>query len=100
MLNDVQSDIASEKPGVLDTLREGVSRLAGWGTPHSGRLIPVWQLVGPTVALRLSHYFISSIANYTVTSTVRSEQQERRVSFCYHLRQVLKISVGHRNIAF
>ncbi|XP_025078111.1 LOW QUALITY PROTEIN: solute carrier family 25 member 46-like [Pomacea canaliculata] len=78
LIETVQSDIASEKPGVLDTLREGVSRLAGWGTPHSGRLIPVWQLVGPTVALRLSHYFISSIANYTVTSTVRSEQQERR----------------------
>ncbi|KAL8585086.1 hypothetical protein ACOMHN_013102 [Nucella lapillus] len=78
LIETVQSDIASEKPGVLDTVREGVSRVAGWGTPQSGRLMPVWQLVGPTVALRLSHYLIASIANYTVISTKRSEQQERR----------------------
>ncbi|KAK7115532.1 mitochondrial outer membrane protein SLC25A46-like [Littorina saxatilis] len=78
LIETVQSDIASEKPGVLDTLREGVSRVAGWGAPQSGRLIPVWQLVGPTVGLRLSHYFISAIANYTVISSKRSEQQERR----------------------
>ena len=75
----LQSDIASEKPGVLDTVREGVARVAGWGAPHSVRLIPVWQLVGPTVGLRLSHYLISAIANYTVISAKRSEQQERRV---------------------
>ncbi|XP_076443493.1 mitochondrial outer membrane protein SLC25A46-like [Babylonia areolata] len=78
LIETVQSDIASEKPGIVDVVREGVSRVAGWGAPHSGRLIPVWQLVGPTVALRLSHYLISAIANYTVISTKRSELQERR----------------------
>lgn len=78
LIETVQSDIASEKPGVFDTVREGVSRLAGWGAPHTARLLPIWQLVGPTVGLRMSHYLISAIANYTVTSTVRSEQQERR----------------------
>lgn len=57
----VQSDIASEKPGVLDCLKEGVCRLFKWGTPHSSRLLPIWQLLGPTAVYGVSFHILSSL---------------------------------------
>jgi len=32
----VQSDIASEKPGIFDVFREGVCRLVSWSAPRNG----------------------------------------------------------------
>ncbi|GBN93658.1 Solute carrier family 25 member 46 [Araneus ventricosus] len=61
LVETVQSDIASEKPGVLDCLKEGVCRLLKIGTPRSTRLLPMWQLVGPTAVFGLSTYVLSSL---------------------------------------
>ncbi|KAG8190430.1 hypothetical protein JTE90_009267 [Oedothorax gibbosus] len=57
----VQSDIASEKPGVLDCLKEGVCRLFKLGTPRSSRLLPMWQLFGPSALVGVSTYVLSSL---------------------------------------
>ncbi|CAG5132864.1 unnamed protein product [Candidula unifasciata] len=78
LVETVQSEIASERPGVLDVLFEGVARIGMWGTPHAARQIPVWQLALPTVIFRLSHYIVNSIAQFTVTSAMHLEQQEMR----------------------
>lgn len=56
LVETVQSDIASEKPGFLDVFREGAVRLLHWGRGHRGRLLPIWALVLPTVAYGLSRY--------------------------------------------
>ena len=57
LVESVQSDIASEKPGMLDFLKEGLLRLG----PQSGRTLPMWQLVFPSVIHSTSHYIISII---------------------------------------
>ncbi|XP_035213332.1 solute carrier family 25 member 46-like [Stegodyphus dumicola] len=61
LVETVQSDIASEKPGVLDCIKEGFCRLFRVGTPHSTRLLPMWQLVGPTALYGVSFYVLSSL---------------------------------------
>ncbi|XP_076261773.1 mitochondrial outer membrane protein SLC25A46-like [Rhynchophorus ferrugineus] len=55
----VQSEIASEKPGILDVFREGFIRLLNWGAPAKGRMLPIWALIVPTVALGITRYLFS-----------------------------------------
>lgn len=76
LVETVQSDIASERPGVFDILVEGAARVTAWGVPQTSRQIAVWHLALPTVVFRLSHYIINSIAQFTVTSAMHLEQQE------------------------
>lgn len=57
----VQCDMASEKPGILDCLREGLWRLVRWGGPTRGRLLPIWKLIGPTVVHGVLHYAVSYV---------------------------------------
>lgn len=72
-----QSDIASEKPGVLDCLKEGVCRLFKWGTPHSTRLLPIWQLIIPTALYGVSVYIISSLVQSVVRWFISIKQQRQ-----------------------
>lgn len=55
----VQSEIASERPGILDVFREGFIRLLNWGAPAKGRMLPIWALIVPTVALGITRYLFS-----------------------------------------
>ncbi|CAN8005303.1 unnamed protein product [Ixodes hexagonus] len=75
----VQCDVASEKPGVLDCLREGVGRLWRWGSPHRGRMLPFWKLLGPTVAHGVLHHLLSSLVQAAAAWLLetRSRQQRR-----------------------
>jgi len=61
LVETVQSDIASEKPGVLDVFRDGVVRLLSWSDPRCGRMLPVWVLIPPQVIHSIMHYVISTI---------------------------------------
>lgn len=56
LVETVQSDIASDKPALFDVFREGFVRLLEWGTPSRGRMLPIWAIVMPTVALGLTKY--------------------------------------------
>lgn len=56
LVETVQSDIASEKPGILDVFREGSLRLLYWKLPQKGRMLPIWVLIGPTLAIGLTKY--------------------------------------------
>lgn len=56
LVESVQSDIASEKPGLFDVFREGSLRLLYWKYPQKGRMLPVWALIGPTVSVGITKY--------------------------------------------
>ncbi|XP_018326051.1 solute carrier family 25 member 46 [Agrilus planipennis] len=56
LVETVQSEIASEKPGFFDVFREGVLRMFTWGSGFKGRMLPIWILILPTVILTVSRY--------------------------------------------
>lgn len=55
LVETVQSDIASEKPGVFDVFREGACRVLSWSTQR-GRMLPMWALLAPAISMGLSKY--------------------------------------------
>jgi len=72
VVESVQSEIASEIPGVLDCLQDGIARLVGSTSPTT-RLLPVWRIAWPVVVYGLAHYVISSVAQYTVKLSVQQD---------------------------
>lgn len=72
----LQSEIASERPGIFDFLREGLNRLLA-GT--SNRLIPLWRIVPLMLFYGIAHYSIMSLADYTVMLSIRTEIMEAKV---------------------
>lgn len=77
LVETVQSDIASEKPGILDVFREGTSRLLAWSAPAKGRMIPVWGLLGPSVGFGLSKYLFGVVVK-GISTRIISKQINRR----------------------
>lgn len=68
----VQSDIASEKPGIFDFLKEGLIRLG----PQSGaRTLPMWQLIPPSVIHSVAHYIISTIVKAVSSKIMKSRHR-------------------------
>lgn len=61
LVETVQSDIASEKPGIFDVFREGALRILSWSAPQKGRMLPIWALLGPCVSLGLSKYIFGYV---------------------------------------
>lgn len=77
LVETVQSDIASEKPGVFDVFREGLCRLVSWSSPQKGRMLPVWDLVIPTVIHGVFKYlFQCLIKNFASSAMQISYRQE------------------------
>ncbi|KRT86134.1 mitochondrial carrier protein [Oryctes borbonicus] len=77
LVETVQSDIASEKPGILDVFREGFMRLLNWGGGPKGRMLPIWALVLPTVTLGIARYFFSLVVEGS-TSRLMHVRYRRR----------------------
>ena len=81
LIETVQSEVASERPGVLDVFRDGAIRLLEVGS--KGRLIPIYALIPPTVALGVGKYLFSisvkTIASH-IMRTRHKYSQESRVS--------------------
>ena len=72
LVETVQSDIASEKPGMLDFFKEGLLRLG----PQSGsRTLPMWQLVLPSTLHAVSHYIISVIFKTVSDKVMKSRHR-------------------------
>lgn len=65
LVETVQSDIASEKPGIFDVFREGAHRLLAFHVPQKGRMIPIWGLIGPSIALGVSKYVFGLVSRST-----------------------------------
>ena len=77
LVESVQSNIASETPGFLDVFREGLFRMFSWTTPQTGRMLPVWTLVVPTVIYGISHYVISSTVSSVLSHILHSRQRKK-----------------------
>ena len=73
LIETVQSDIASEKPGIFDFLKEGLLRLG----PQSlgSRTLPMWQLIPPSVIHSMLHYIISTIVRAVSGKIMKSRHR-------------------------
>ncbi|KAF2884849.1 hypothetical protein ILUMI_21326 [Ignelater luminosus] len=76
LVETVQSDIASEKPGILDVFREGAVRLFNWSGNSKGRMLPVWALVLPTITLGIARYFFSLVMKTGVFHMMQIHQKQ------------------------
>lgn len=76
LVETVQSDIASEKPGVLDVFREGIVRLVSWSDPRCGRMLPVWVLIPPQVIHSVLHYLISTVMEGVCIQLIKASHRE------------------------
>lgn len=76
-METVQSDIASEKPGIFDIFREGAIRLLYWGSPSKARMLPIWALIIPTVALGLGKYLFSLVVKETSSALLQVKYRSR-----------------------
>ncbi|XP_071795225.1 mitochondrial outer membrane protein SLC25A46-like [Asterias amurensis] len=77
LVEEVQSDIASERPGVFDCIKEGFCRLVGWGIPQTTNLLPVYTLLLPSVLHSLLKYIISSIIQFVILQVMQRAQELR-----------------------
>lgn len=75
LVETVQSDIASEKPGVFDVFKDGMCRLVSWGAPQKGRMLPVWALVFPTVVYGLLKYFFSMVVKNVASRVLHLQKK-------------------------
>lgn len=76
-METVQSDIASEKPGIFDIFREGATRLLYWGAPSKARMLPIWALIVPTVALGLGKYLFSLAVKETSSAILQVKYRNK-----------------------
>lgn len=81
LVETVQSDIASEKPGIFDVFREGGKRLVSWSAPQKGRMLPIWALLGPSVSLGITKYvfglFVRGISSHIIRRSIQKSQEQR-----------------------
>ncbi|XP_011500274.1 PREDICTED: solute carrier family 25 member 46-like [Ceratosolen solmsi marchali] len=79
LIETVQSDVASEKPGILDVFRDGMKRLLE--VRNKGRLIPILALQPPTIACGVLKYLFSllvkSIAGHIIRINHKYSQKSR-----------------------
>lgn len=80
LVETVQSDIASEKPGILDVFKEGFMRLLNWSGGPKGRMLPIWALVLPTVTLGICRYFFSTIVKSSSFHIIHYTHQQEQES--------------------
>ncbi|XP_054159690.1 solute carrier family 25 member 46-like [Oppia nitens] len=73
----VQSSIATENPGIFDTIWEGFRRITHW---KMDRKLPIWLICGPTLSYHLGYYIISNciqnIAFYARTADIKDKNNE------------------------
>ncbi|XP_013107477.1 mitochondrial outer membrane protein SLC25A46 isoform X1 [Stomoxys calcitrans] len=85
LVESVQSDIASEKPGLFDVFREGSLRLLYWKSPQKGRMLPVWCLIGPTVGIGITKYLfglvIKGISSRIMRRRIQQAQERKGAKF-------------------
>lgn len=79
LVETVQSEIASECPGILDVFRDGAIRLLD--VCNKGRLIPIYALVPPTIVYGVSKYLfflvVRGVASRIMHVRYKHLQEER-----------------------
>uniref|UniRef100_A0A6P4EAR1 Solute carrier family 25 member 46 n=1 Tax=Drosophila rhopaloa TaxID=1041015 RepID=A0A6P4EAR1_DRORH len=86
LVKTVQSDIASEKTGVLDVMREGGLRLFHWSSTKNSQMLPAWALIGPSVSIGITKYLFNLLIHGVSTRMMRRRltffQENRGGKFC------------------
>ncbi|XP_050046088.1 mitochondrial outer membrane protein SLC25A46-like isoform X2 [Dermacentor andersoni] len=73
----VQCEAASERPGLFDCLREGLMRLLPRGGPKRGRMLPLWRLLGASVAHGLAHYLLTTMVRWAALQLLRMHRHRQ-----------------------
>ncbi|XP_076627827.1 uncharacterized protein LOC143345015 [Colletes latitarsis] len=73
LVETVQSEIASESPGILDVFRDGAIRLVE--VSNKGRLIPIYSLLPSTIAHGICKYLFT-MAVHGITSRIMQIRQK------------------------
>lgn len=87
LVETVQSEIASERPGILDVFRDGAIRLLEIGS--KGRIIPIYALLAPHITFGAVKYLFGLVVKGVATRImiVRDRySQEKRVSLLTSLK--------------
>lgn len=74
LVETVQSEIASESPGILDVFRDGAIRLVEMS--NKGRLIPIYALLPPTIAYGVSKYLFTLIVRGITSRIIQIRQRQ------------------------
>ena len=107
VVETVQSDIASEKPGIFDVFQEGIYRFLSWSAPQTGiiicfqkyitfsivtnfifedflgRLLPIWIILCPAVLCGTVHYILSVLsAGLTRWGMTSAKKRNQRKQVC------------------
>ena len=80
LVETVQSDIASEKPGMFDVIREGTMRLFNLSGNAKGRMLPIWILVLPTITFGVTRYLFSLLVKAGTFRILQVKQKEIKSS--------------------
>lgn len=95
LVETVQSDIASEKPGFIDVFKNGICRLLSWGGPQKGRMLPIWTLLIPTITYSTLKYIFGMVIENVVSHAIHLKnrfKQEKRVSLNYEFNNFYNYS--------
>ncbi|XP_066994045.2 mitochondrial outer membrane protein SLC25A46 isoform X2 [Anabrus simplex] len=79
LVETVQSEIASERPGMFNVFKEGICRLVSWGAPQKGRMLPVWSLVVPTVMYGLMKYLFGLMVQRAASHVIHAHVKHRQL---------------------
>lgn len=72
LVESIQSDIASDRPGLFFCFTEGFSRLLGYGGVQSQRLLPFYKLLVPTVSYLVLKYTLSAVLRHVILIIIRT----------------------------
>ncbi|KAF5281097.1 hypothetical protein FQA39_LY17890 [Lamprigera yunnana] len=95
LVETVQSDVASEKPGLLDVFREGTLRLFNFTGNSKGRMLPIWMLTLPTITLGISRYLFSLMVKGVSVRLMQSQQNEKQTNAGALPKNIEKIGLLH-----
>ena len=75
MIVFTQIDKDLERPGVMDWLKDGLSRVWGFTSPFGSRQIMIWNLIPPSALHSVLHYVIVSVAQHNVAQVLQKQSR-------------------------
>jgi solute carrier family 25 protein 46 len=79
LVETVQSQVASESPGILDIFLDGIRRVLG--IRNKGRLIPIYILQPPTIACGIFKYLFTIIVKSFASYIIKNNHKYIRKSW-------------------
>lgn len=84
-METVQSEIASESPGILDVFRDGALRLVE--ISNKGRLIPIYALLPSTIAYGVTKYLFTLIVRGITSRIMHIRHKHRQEYMVKYMRE-------------